>query len=72
MAWIMLSIAAAAFQTLRFMLQKSLSGGALSAGGATLARFFYSMPFVLSLALGYILWSGAGWPALSGAFWSMR
>ena len=34
--WIILSIAAAAFQTLRFMLQKHLSMGALSAGGATL------------------------------------
>lgn len=69
MIWIMLSIAAAAFQTLRFMLQKTLSGGALSTGGATLARFFYSMPFVISLALGYVLWSGASWPELSAAFW---
>ena len=69
MAWIMLSIAAAAFQTLRFMLQKTLSGGALSAGGATLARFFYSMPFVLSLALAYVMWSGASWPTLSATFW---
>lgn len=70
MVWILLSIAAAAFQTLRFMLQKTLSGGALSAGGATLARFFYSMPFVLSLALGYVMWSGVSWPTLSGAFWA--
>ena len=70
MAWIALSIAAAAFQTLRFMLQKTLSGGALSAGGATLARFLYSMPFGVSLAAGYLLWSGASWPALSPAFWA--
>ncbi|UYV36264.1 DMT family transporter [Rhodobacteraceae bacterium D3-12] len=70
MVWILISIAAAAFQTLRFMLQKSLSGTSLSAGGATLARFLYSMPFVISLALGSLLWSGAGWPVLGGRFWA--
>lgn len=69
MAWIFISILAAAFQTLRFMLQKLLSGGALSAGGATLARFFYSMPFVISLCAGYLIWTGNAWPALSGVFW---
>lgn len=68
-AWIILSIAAAAFQTLRFMLQKQLSMGTLSAGGATLARFFYSMPFVVSLALGYLAYTGAPRPDLSGLFW---
>jgi len=69
MTWIALSLFAAAFQTLRFMLQKTLSSGALSAGGATLARFFYSMPFVISLAVGYFLWSGAAWPELAASFW---
>ena len=69
MTWVLLSIAAAAFQTLRFMLQKQLSMGTLSAGGATLARFFYSAPFVATLAAGYWLWSGAEWPGYSGRFW---
>jgi len=46
-AWIILSVAAAAFQTLRFMLQKQLSIGTLSAGGATFARFAYSAPLVV-------------------------
>ena len=68
-AWIILSVAAAAFQTLRFMLQKHLSMGALSTGGATFARFAYSMPFVVTLALGYLAYSGVAWPHLSGAFW---
>jgi drug/metabolite transporter (DMT)-like permease len=68
--WIALSIAAAAFQTLRFMLQKQLSMGALSAGGATLARFVYSAPFVLALALGYLLAGGAGWPGYTPLFWA--
>ncbi|MGP9788819.1 EamA family transporter [Roseinatronobacter sp. NSM] len=67
--WITLSIAAAAFQTLRFMLQKHLSMGALSAGGATLARFFYSAPFIVVLAFGYLNGSGAGVPGHAPMFW---
>ncbi|WFE73575.1 EamA family transporter [Roseinatronobacter sp. S2] len=67
--WITLSIAAAAFQTLRFMLQKHLSMGALSAGGATLARFFYSAPFIMVLALGYLGIRGAGVPDYMPLFW---
>lgn len=66
--WIFVAIAAAGFQTLRFMLQKSLSMGTLSAGGATLARFLFSAPFVAALALGYLSYSGAGWPALGNRF----
>ncbi|MFB9150727.1 EamA family transporter [Roseovarius ramblicola] len=68
-AWIILSVAAAAFQTLRFVLQKRLSMGALSAGGATLARFLYSAPFVVVLAGGYLIATGAVWPGLTPAFW---
>ena len=70
MAWIFLSIAAAGFQTLRFMLQKLLAMGSLSAGGATYARFFYSVPFVSMLAVAYLWQSGAGLPRLSGWFWA--
>jgi drug/metabolite transporter (DMT)-like permease len=70
MTWVLISIAAAAFQTLRFMLQKRLSMGALSTGGATLARFLYSAPFVVTLAAGYWLWSGVAWPGYSPRFWA--
>jgi len=42
------TIAAAIFQTLRFMLQKSLNAVTLSATGATFARFLYSAPLVLA------------------------
>jgi drug/metabolite transporter (DMT)-like permease len=66
--WIFVAVAAAGFQTLRFMLQKSLSMGTLSAGGATLARFLFSAPFVAALALGYLSFSGADWPALGNRF----
>ena len=69
-AWIILSIAAAAFQTLRFMLQKHLSMGTLSAGGATFARFVYSMPFVVTLAVAYVIHAGVGWPNYGALFWA--
>ncbi|UXX82805.1 DMT family transporter [Roseovarius pelagicus] len=68
-AWIILAIAAAAFQTLRFMLQKTLATGTLSAGGATFARFFYSMPFVISLAAGYLVLTDTALPGYSARFW---
>ncbi|MFD0858684.1 EamA family transporter [Roseovarius aquimarinus] len=68
-AWVLLSIAAAAFQTLRFVLQKHLSMGTLSVGGATFARFAYSMPFVLVLATLYLWHRGGGMPALGPMFW---
>lgn len=68
--WIVLSIAAAGFQTLRFMLQKQLSLGRLSAGGATFARFAYSAPLVVLALAGYLAWHDVAVPRLSGAFWA--
>ena len=68
--WISVTLAAAAFQTLRFMLQKSLSAAKLSAQGATFARFVYSAPLILA---GLALWLGAtgrALPVLGGAFWA--
>lgn len=67
--WVLLAIMAAAFQTLRFMLQKQLSMGTLSAGGATLARFFYAAPFVV-LGTGLYVWAiGAAPRGFTLAFW---
>lgn len=68
-AWIFIAVAAAAFQTLRFMLQKQLSMGTLSTGGATFSRFFYSVPFITTLAVGYALAKGHGFPSFGGLFW---
>ncbi len=68
-AWVALSVMAAAFQTLRFMLQKTLSMGALSAGGATFARFAYSAPLALILAAGYLAWLGQALPPPPARFW---
>lgn len=70
MSWIFLAVMAAAFQTLRFMLQKSLAMGGLSAGGATLARFLYSAPFVASFAALYLWHAGAALPAVGARFWA--
>ena len=68
--WIILSVAAAAFQTLRFMLQKQLSLGALSAGGATFARFAYSAPLVVTGVAAYLGTTGTPLPALAPGFWA--
>ena len=66
--WVWASIAAAFFQTGRFMLQKKLSMGALSTGGATFARFAYAAPLtVLAVAI-YLLARGAPFPAIGTDF----
>ncbi|MEB8387304.1 EamA family transporter [Rhodobacteraceae bacterium KMM 6894] len=68
-AWIALAIAAAAFQTLRFVLQKQLSMGALSTGGATFARFFYSAPLVATGAAIYWIQAGQMPSGFTMRFW---
>ncbi len=67
--WIPITIAAAIFQTLRFMLQKTLSTTRLTAAGATFARFVYSAPLIALLLAVYLGLSGRSLPPLSGAFW---
>ncbi|MWD30037.1 EamA family transporter [Aquicoccus sp. SCR17] len=67
--WIPVTVAAAFFQTLRFMLQKSVSTSDLTSAGATFARFFFSAPLVLT---GVALWlwgSGMALPEFTTAFW---
>lgn len=67
--WIVFTIAAAFFQTIRFMLQKVLSTGTLSTAGATIARFAYAMPAALILISAYLFVTGQAVPRLGGAFW---
>ncbi|MDF0602689.1 EamA family transporter [Psychromarinibacter sp. C21-152] len=67
--WVIISVAAAAFQTLRFMLQKRLSMGTLSAGGSTLARFWYSAPFVTALIPVYLMVRDLSLPTIAPNFW---
>ncbi|HAB36931.1 MAG TPA: hypothetical protein DCE52_02825 [Rhodobacteraceae bacterium] len=67
--WIPITIAAALFQTVRFMLQRQLSLSKLSAGGATLARFMYSSPLIVVLIVGYVQLIGEPLPNFSVKFW---
>lgn len=67
--WIPVTLAAAAFQTARFMLQKVLSSARLSPAGATFARFAYSAPLILIGLAAYLWVTGRGLPPLSGRFW---
>ncbi|NVO24789.1 EamA family transporter [Donghicola mangrovi] len=68
-AWILITFAAATFQTLRFVLQKRLSARELSAAGATFARFIYSFPFALAITLIYQQMRGFDWPQMAPSFW---
>ncbi|SFS02384.1 DMT family transporter [Yoonia litorea] len=67
--WIPITIGAAVAQTFRFMLQKRLTGMALSTAGATFARFIYSAPLVAVIAVLYALMSRQGAPNVPAAFW---
>ncbi len=67
--WIPVTIAAASFQTVRFMLQKSLSTVKLSAAGATFARFAYSMPLAVLGLIVALQVSSLSVPPLNGWFW---
>ncbi len=67
--WVLATLAAVAFQTTRFALQKRLKMAGLSAAGATWARFLWSAPLV---AAGLSVWlrsTGIAPPPLSAAFW---
>lgn len=68
--WILIAIAAAFFQNVRFMLQKVLSTGSLSATGATFSRFVYSAPLVWLLLFVYTVAVNVTLPKLSWAFWA--
>lgn len=66
--WIIATLSAAFFQTLRFMLQKHLSTHALSAAGSTFARFVFAAPVVVALTLGYGALTRSAVPAIGAGF----
>ena len=68
--WILVTLAAAVFQTGRFMLQKYLATATLSAAGATFSRFLYSAPFILLGLVTYLALSATPLPALGPGFWA--
>lgn len=66
--WVFASIAAALFQTVRFLLHKVLSMGQLSTAGSTFARFAYASPLAICLAV-FVLWhQGIDLPAINLRF----
>lgn len=67
--WIIATVWAAFFQTLRFMLQKVLATGTLSATGATFARFVYAQPAAWAVLAAYLAATGASFPRIGAAFW---
>lgn len=68
--WIPITIAAAAAQTVRFMLQKHLKSTSLSTAGATFARYLYSAPLVVVLILIYANMTDQELPQTSPRFWA--
>ena len=67
--WIVVTIAAAFFQTVRFMLQKLLSASALSSAGATFARFLYSAPLVVVFLALYCVATDSLLPVTTLRYW---
>ncbi|NOR31223.1 MAG: EamA family transporter [Sulfitobacter sp.] len=67
--WILVTLAAAIFQTARFMLQKHLATATLSAAGATFSRFIYSAPFIVGGLAVYLGASGTSLPRIDPGFW---
>jgi len=67
--WVLVTIAAALVQTVRFMLQKRLKGLGLSTGGATFSRFLFAAPIAGAALIALMLARGDGLPALPPAFW---
>lgn len=68
--WVIIAVAAAFFQNVRFMLQKVLSTGNLSATGATFSRFVYSAPLVWVLVLVYAGATDQSLPQLNVGLWA--
>lgn len=67
--WVLITCAAAFAQSIRFMLQKQLTGAGLSATGATFARFVFAAPIVVAGATLYARQSGQGAPQMPPVFW---
>ncbi len=67
--WVLFTLAAAAMQTVRFMLQKQLKGVGLSTGGATFARFVFAAPVALILSALALWATDTRLPVPGAAFW---
>lgn len=60
--WIPVTIAAAFFQNLRFMMQKHLRSTSLTTAGATFSRFVFAAPLAIALVIALSAATGAALP----------
>lgn len=67
--WIAVTLFAAFIQSARFVLQKRLRMGPLGTAAATLSRFFFVWPILLTFALAYSFARGLELPSLNPSFW---
>lgn len=67
--WVIATVAAAAVQTIRFMLQKRLKGIGLSTGGATFSRFLFAVPLACMGVAVLVAWRDYTLPPLGLVFW---
>jgi len=67
--WIPVTLCAAFFQNLRFMLQRHLKTTRLTTAGATYSRFLFSLPFVVPGMLIYASSASASFPQINASFW---
>ena len=68
--WVVFTLFAAGFQTVRFMLQKSLKGLGLSTGGATFSRFAFAAPIAFALSFAALSLTGTSVPTFGPWFWA--
>lgn len=68
--WVIFTLAAAAMQTVRFMLQKQLKGAGLSTGGATFSRFLFAAPIACALAALTLVVTETALPVPGLGFWA--
>jgi drug/metabolite transporter (DMT)-like permease len=66
--WIVFTIIAAFFQTLRNAMQRELTGR-LGTVGATQVRFLFGFPFALVFLIGLVLWTDVPLPRPGWTFW---
>ena len=66
--WIIVTLCAASFQTIRFTLQKILADGNLSPLGATYSRFIFAAPWIVLFSLIFLLLTNVSIPDLESQF----
>ena len=66
--WIIATLCAATFQTIRFTLQKILADGNLSPLGATYSRFIFAAPLIVLFSIFFLVITGVSLPNLEGQF----